>query len=229
MARILGSDPWTCTSLPTIGGDKKGIGENLQGKWVIELGELGAFSKARIQHIKDFISTRVDTYRPAYGRSSKATDFPRTCVFLGSTNEQQFLNDPTGDRRSWVVEVGKYDKVALEIDRDQLWAEAVHLFNDGVQYWPTPEQEAAMMEDQETFVVKLRWLDEISEWLLSTGYCPTTSQILTEGLHIEPKDYSDADIRQVATVMQKLGMRSVQVKIPGAGGARHSQWRKNEV
>jgi virulence-associated protein E len=92
----------------------------------IELGELSAFSRGEVNQIKAFMSRSVDTYRTPYGRMP--ADFPRQCVFFGSTNNETYLKDETGNRRFWPVAyrpvVGRQvDLAGLEADRDQLWAE----------------------------------------------------------------------------------------------------------
>ncbi|MEF9895390.1 MAG: virulence-associated E family protein [Clostridia bacterium] len=123
--RILGGR-WFCDSLTTFDG--KDPCEVIQGKWLVELGELSALTKSEMSTVKQFLSRQDDTYRAAYGRRSET--YPRRCVFFGTTNEQEFLRDATGDRRWWPVEVRTTVPRAcvfteLAPVRDQVWAEAV--------------------------------------------------------------------------------------------------------
>lgn len=110
--------------------DVKESGELLQNSWIIEIGELAAMKKSEEEEMKGFLSRQVDTYRPAYART--AQDFPRHCVFMGTTNNYQFLKDTTGNRRFLPIQVSDKRKFTPWNDLDemtvaQLWAEA-HTF-----------------------------------------------------------------------------------------------------
>ena len=96
--------------------------EHLQGVWLYELGELSGLHRADINTVKSFASRQVDRARPAYGRSR--VDRPRRCIFIGTTNDPEYLQDPTGNRRFWPFTPGTIDVEAVRRDRDQLWAEA---------------------------------------------------------------------------------------------------------
>ncbi len=131
----LGGD-WFSDSLTTVTG--KEAYEQLQGAWLVEMGELSATRKADLESTKHFLTKRIDRFRVAYGRH--VSDFPRQCIFIGTTNDEEFLKDPTGNRRFWVVPVGKQsikkhwgDITDYEVD--QIWAEAVHYFEAGEQLY----------------------------------------------------------------------------------------------
>jgi hypothetical protein len=97
--------------------------------WIVEFGELETFRKSEETARKTFLSQRVDKFRKPYGY--EVLDYPRRCVFVGTTNKTDYLRDETGNRRYWPVESGEVDIAGLRRDRDQLWAEAVHLFKAG--------------------------------------------------------------------------------------------------
>ena len=105
--------------------------ESIHGSWIIELSELASVKRADLESVKSFLSKQEDTYRAAYAR--RVTTHPRQCVFLGSTNEVEFLRDRTGARRFWPVVTGTrmLDRAKLRADVDQLWAEAVVRWKDG--------------------------------------------------------------------------------------------------
>lgn len=109
--------------------------EQLQGAWLIEVGELAGFSKADVEVAKSFLSKQEDRYRVSYGR--RVESFPRQCVFIGTTNNNTFLRDLTGNRRFWPVltEATKpVYSVFAELDEyevNQLWAEAVRHYHHG--------------------------------------------------------------------------------------------------
>lgn len=130
---------WFSDSFSTIKG--KDAFEQLQGTWIVEMGELSALAKSDVESIKHFISKRDDRYRVAYG--VRVETFPRQCVFVGSTNKLDFLKDTTGNRRFWPVAVRKQHQ-KLDVFEDltpevvsQLWAEAVHYFNKGERLYLT--------------------------------------------------------------------------------------------
>ena len=110
--------------------------EQLHGKWICEIEELIALTKNKEQEaVKAYISRNVDSYRKPYDRNS--SDFPRRCVFIGSTNDAQCLVDKTGNRRYYPVEVHSngYDLYKHEQEcRDyikQCWAEARERYKAG--------------------------------------------------------------------------------------------------
>jgi hypothetical protein len=99
--------------------------EQIQGVWIYELAELAGYAKADVNRFKNFVSQTVDRARPAFGRSR--IDRPRRCIFVGTTNDDEYLKDQTGNRRHWPVklkESWRIDLERLQSERDQLWAEA---------------------------------------------------------------------------------------------------------
>jgi len=121
---------WFSDSINSFTG--KDAREAIQGVWLIELGELTALDKSESEAAKQFISQTEDWFRPAYGRRSM--QYPRRCVFFGTSNRDEFLRDSTGNRRYWPVDVGQAPVKASVFDDldddtvDQLWAEAVERY-----------------------------------------------------------------------------------------------------
>ena len=105
----------------------------LRRAWLYEDAELLAHGGAGAAARKAFLSSRVDTFRPPYGRT--VIRAPRHCVVCGSTNDAVFLHDVTGSRRYFVVPTGKINLRWLRDNRDQLLAEAVHLYRKGEPWW----------------------------------------------------------------------------------------------
>ena len=108
--------------------------EQIQGSWVIELGELAPTFKNENEIVKAFISRASDRFRSPYGR--RTDEYPRQCVFAGSTNNLMFLKDRTGNRRFWPISGDKDRKTANSWDItdeeiDQLWAEAFYYWSEG--------------------------------------------------------------------------------------------------
>jgi predicted P-loop ATPase len=126
--------------------------EQIQGVWIMEISELAGLKKAEIETVKHFISKQEDNYRAAYGRRTQT--HPRQCIFIGTTNESEFLRDHTGNRRFWPVETGNNDpeRIFSELDDSeisQIWAEAVTLYRAGEALHLTQDVEDQAAEKQE--------------------------------------------------------------------------------
>ena len=139
MVEVLASSHWYADTPFQIGQGKESQ-EQVQGVWAYEVGELSAMGKAEVTAVKAFITSKVDRYRPAYARTIE--EFPRQCVLIGTTNENTYLRDRTGNRRFWPIPVRQPIKTAwLARWREQLFAEAYALYLQGSQYTPSREQE----------------------------------------------------------------------------------------
>ena len=120
----------------------------------VGMGELAGMRKAEAETIKLYISKQTDRFRPAYGR--RLQEFPRQCVFIGTTNESQFLRDTTGNRRFWVVDTPNdperslWDDLTDDVIR-QIWAEAVELYRKGEKLYLTRQLEKLAREVQESY------------------------------------------------------------------------------
>lgn len=144
----LGKD-WYSDSFSTVHG--KESFEQLQGAWIIEIAEMSGFRKADNEAIKLYISKRVDTFRPAYGRSPE--DFPRQNIFIATSNTRNLFTDPTGGRRFLPGDVVIDDTLKnvwtdLDKDVDQIWAEAVALYKAGEKLYLSPEAETIARYEQ---------------------------------------------------------------------------------
>lgn len=108
--------------------------EFLKGSWIIELSELSAMKRTEMDEVKKFLSSTTDRYRPSYGRIT--VDVPRTCVFIGTTNDSEFLKDVTGSRRFFPIPIEQQEagKDVFSLDKDtvqQIWAEAYTFYQAG--------------------------------------------------------------------------------------------------
>jgi predicted P-loop ATPase len=147
-----------------IGDGKKDQQEAVQGIWIYEIGELEGMSKHDVTAIKLFLSKRYDKARPAYARSR--VDRPRRCIFIGTTNDESYLRDPTGNRRVWPVKCkGMIDLIGFARDRDQLWAEAAAIEASGEALTIGPELWGVAGVQQLARVSHDPWEDLIREKL----------------------------------------------------------------
>lgn len=209
--RILASDEWFTDTLPDL--HTKDAAQALRGKWFIEFAELDHFKRAEIETIKRFISATQDHYRPAYGR--RAITYPRSTVFVGTTNKQTYLLDETGNRRYLPVRVtASCDLEALRRDRDQLWAEAMHEYRHDAQWYiDDPDllqqaevEQADRMEDDP-------WAEAIHTYLDTRKKTQakyrgdaveyvTTGEVLSLALHVEQAQWTTGASRRVAAVLR---------------------------
>lgn len=145
----LGRD-WFSDTFMTVQG--KEAFEQIQGAWLIEIAELSGLKKAEVEVIKHYISKREDSFRPAYGRVVET--YKRQCVFFGTTNDKDFLRDPTGNRRFMPIDVRKeFIKKDVAIDLtdneiDQIWAEAYELYKNGEALYLSGEEESLAKIEQ---------------------------------------------------------------------------------
>lgn len=206
---------WFSDNLPDIRSAGKDVAQHLNGKMILEVAEMSALDKAEAAALKAFITRTVERYRPSFGR--KEVIEPRQCVFIGTTNKTAYLRDETGGRRFWPVLVGQIDTDALTRDRDQLYAEAVHLYRKGIQWWPDSvfEREHVQKEQAARYEPDA-WEQPIVLWL--DGKNPVTKQqggerlaettildIARNALCIEAAKLGTADQRRIAAILEHCG------------------------
>lgn len=148
--KMLGLD-WYSDSLTTFDG--KDAMEQVQGNWIIEVGELTGFNRSEMNAVKNFLSKQEDQYREPYGKHKSY--YPRRCIIVGTTNDAEFLKDRTGNRRFWPVDLGKQEPVKnvwrdLPAEIPLIWAEAVRYYSEGeVLYITGNAAEEALRQQEE--------------------------------------------------------------------------------
>jgi predicted P-loop ATPase len=166
LLKKLGGD-WFSDSLTTVNG--KEAYEQLQGFWILEMGELSALKRAEVEAVKHFLSKQVDNFRVAYGRN--ISTFPRQCVFFGSTNRDDFLRDATGNRRFWPVKtrVQPNQKSVFtdltEYEIGQIWAEASQAWQAGEALHLDPRLNEQALAAQERHMEESDKFGQVQEYL----------------------------------------------------------------
>lgn len=157
LASKMGGD-WYNQSINTFKGDE--AYKKLQGSWICEIEELSAFQKSTIEDIKSFVSAVIDIYRASYGKRTQR--YPRQCVFLGTTNNYEFLKDKTGNRRFLPVTTDKEQATKSPFDDltpdvvQQMYAEAKVYFDEN----PTDK---ALLLDKDASETALQMQEEHAE------------------------------------------------------------------
>ena len=163
--KISKHESWFTDSITRMDG--KDAFDAVRGKWIVEVAELAAARKSEQEAQKQFISAQADSYRPAYGKNT--SDFPRQCVFYGTTNDYTPLKDYTGGRRYWIIQSHKTTKgtlPGLAEEVDQLWAEAVVRYRAGESLWLDNDTVAKQAKEiQAEFSVQDEWAGIIEEFL----------------------------------------------------------------
>lgn len=203
---------------PTAAGDislrnrDDNIKRLLRGKIIVEIPELDGLSKRDIEDVKAFLTKTADEYVPKYKEGTISQI--RRCLFVLTTNEEQFLTDTTGNRRFAPIKVGDINIELVKRDLLQLWAEARYLFtiygidHNKLERLAVQENDKAMLEDG--------WYDSVSEYVESRVAAGVdkfrASDILQSALGILPASVSTRETRRLASVMRALGYKQVVIK-----------------
>lgn len=195
---------WFRDDLPAL--DTKDSLLQLTGAWCVEIAELEAINSKRAdnERVKAFITRRVDSYRPPYGR--RVVDVPRRTVFAGSTNETAYLKDTTGNRRFWPVScVDEINVDEIRRNREQMWAEAVAAFVTGESWWIDDQNEANddIREVQESRRVTDPW-ETIIEHFLRARSITTMSECFHQ-LGVSTERQSQLDGNRIGRIVRSLG------------------------
>ncbi len=196
--------PWYTESMVSVAD--KDFFLVLQGKLLVEIAELDSFSKADTTRIKQVISCPQDRFRAPYARAT--LDYPRRCVFVGTTNENAYLSDHTGGTRFWPVKCGAIDVKLIEELRDQCFAEAVAAYKSGQPWWLVGD---GATEEQEVRRISDAWEPNIAEFLV--GKSETTLAAVYDALKVEIKDRDMRKNFRIGRALRALGWKRRVVRV----------------
>ncbi|MBD1880265.1 MULTISPECIES: virulence-associated E family protein [unclassified Coleofasciculus] len=202
--RELASQEWfTSTNLQNYNKDEL---MTCHSKWMIELGECDETLKPHLMSkLKYFITTQEDTFRKPYDRN--VITAKRSFILVGTTNKDQFLVDPTGNRRFWVIDINqKIDIDWIKLNRDLIWAAAVKAYNHNYPvYLNETEQQisnAMNMNHQESDM----WKDLVINWISQQKEPFTLSDILVQAIGKEPRSWKRSDETRVTSILESIGL-----------------------
>lgn len=178
----------------------------MAASWICEWGEIERiFGQKDTSTIKAFLTRREDVFRRPWGRTMEKT--PRRSIIVASTNRDDFLSDPTGNRRYWVVKCEQeIDTDKLKEDRDKIWSAAIALFKRGEIWWLTKDEEAVRAEKNKDYASEEIWFAKIQRYLDSYPEpTVTTSEVLEKALDVPTAHQDRSGQIRVAKVLGELG------------------------
>ena len=209
IACLCPSSEWFCDDF-NVSMDSKELLEATLGKWLVEAPELSKLSTSEVEHVKHLLSRRVDRARMAY--ATTPTERGRHWVGFATTNADQYLTDPTGNRRFWPTRVGVIDLAGILQDRDQLWAEAAQREASGASIRLDRSLWDVAAEQQDKRVV----VDPVAETLQSFFAHYPSGKIRSDDLWAAmgvPLDRRQGFGRKVGEAMRGMGWQKIRVRV----------------
>ncbi len=184
--------------------------------WIQEWGELDRiFGKKQVGEVKQFLSKTEDTFREPYARTSNT--YQRRFVVCGSVNDAQFLTDPTGDRRFWVIPIitDEIPNDLLRVERDAIWSAAVKAYKEGQGWWLEREHQIRSSINNQQFTIDDEWETIIEEYM-SDHNGRSITEIAKNALKIEDTTQLPKIQVRIGKILQKLGYKKRRVRENGA-------------
>ena len=203
------------------------IARSLRGKLVGEIAELRGLHSRDAETIKAWVSRRFEEWTPKY--MEHGTRFARRLLLIGTGNKDGFLDDETGERRWLPMRVGQVDVAGIVADRDQLWAEARHMFRKAGVAW----QDAYTLGSAEhgKFKITDSWDDAVIAWLSRDGMDGETgkprsagrvrvSEVLTGAIKLDVSRQGKSEEMRIGKILTRLGFR----RFDGRDGGIKAKW-----
>jgi len=196
--RLLG-DKWF-SDTPIVPGSKDAY-DSCSHHWLIEWPEIDRIRDQATT--KAFITSQVDSWRKVYARNEES--HPRRCVFVGTTNELEFLHDESGSRRYHILQVyRKIDHALVETDR--VWAEAVALAASGVPHWLSTEDDISRAGSNTVAQVEERWESVVEAWLERVKPAAVTiPEVLLNAVQIPVERWEHSALQEVGRILHRIG------------------------
>ena len=210
--------------------------KKFRGTTTVEIAELKGLNTRSAEDYKAFITKRKESIRKLY--VEKHDYYHRRAMLFGTTNEDFILADPTGERRYLPIVVGDTDAEALARDKEQLWAEGIHIFKTKGQQWQDAQRLAEL--EHHKFKITDPWQDVIVDFISNKQFpigdfrsaLPryefyATNEILQFALGIKVENFDKRKSDRVGCVMRVLGYK--QGWDTRVGEERKKRWKKIKI
>lgn len=194
------------------------LARKMRGKLIGEIAELKGLNSRDAESIKAFITRTHEKWIPKYREFE--SEYPRRLLFIGTTNEESFLADPSGARRYLPVRVGTIDVNAIRSIVELCWAEAAAIFTKHGIAWSKAERLARQEHDE--FRIVDPWEELIKQWLSEplfdendgkTRALVTTSEILAGAVGLDQKHVGRREEMRAGNVLRNLGYERRKIRV----------------
>lgn len=200
--------------------ENKDTALTLQGIWLAEIPELDAFRRKEADAIKAWLSRNQDRFRPPYAKMVQ--DFPRQSVIAGTMNPSGhgYLRDPTGARRFWPIPIMKnIEREEIIKYRDQIWAEAVHLYRRKIQWWLNDSEVLDAIAITDERYEEDPWQYYIDE--IISGSSVVSVKDILKHLDIPKSQQNGLTVKRVAEYLRRKGFTRQKIRIDLHAGPKN--------
>lgn len=205
--------------------------ECIEGGWICEFAELLAMQRSKdVESMKAFITREVDKYRKAYGRH--VSEIPRTCIFIGTTNEPDYLKDDTGNRRYLPLYM-KLKKGEMWKNKEfiqnyilECWRESLYKFKNGETYLTIDgDFDSIVKKEQDNATIEDVQFNSLKNYLNEkpVGYKICSKEICFNVFKITENKVNTYYTRSIAKYMLQFPNweKKAATEIPNYGNQRH--------
>jgi predicted P-loop ATPase len=218
--QTLTGDEWFTDNLSE--ANEKDEKMKLRHSWILEYSEFETvYKRKEVSQLKSFLTSRIDSLRVPYGRSIEK--FPRTSIFVGTTNRQEFLSDSTGERRFLVIPVSQPIPIkTVEAERDSIWAAAVAAYRNNEQWWLNAEENKLLAEANKGWQASDTWETNILNYIEHRDWC-TVGELLEKVIGLDLAQQKRAEQMRVADILRCNGWEKAMRRIDGK---QQKGWQK---
>ena len=182
--------------------DDEKLARKMRGALIGEIAELRGLKNADLEQIKAFITRCHERWVPKYVEF--ATTYARRVVFIGTTNEEEFLAD-VENRRFLPLRISMVDVDAIKRDRDQLWAEALQMWMERGICWGKAQELAK--ENQDDYKIVDNWADLVAQWLAEHPDTPLlrTHDVMVQAIGLDIRHVTRTHELRVGRMLTELG------------------------